>query len=89
MGFLTDHIRDTGSPQSYLQHGYIAGKYGFLMIFYGLIGILHAIFPFWFKFTTSSFLLRTVKLLIDTRRHSKEIEQIMPDHINTAFYKEK
>jgi hypothetical protein len=75
---FTDHPRDTENPQGYWQHG----KFGFInsckMILAGILGIIHAVFPWWFKFSTSSAIIKSFKTLVDSRRHLDELNQIMP-----------
>jgi hypothetical protein len=79
MSFLTDHIRDTENPQTYWMHGKFAFINSAILIYAGLIGMIHAIFPWWFQFSTSTILIKSFKKLIDSRRHLKELNTIIPE----------
>ena len=46
---LTEHVRETENPQTYWQHGKFAFINSSILIGGGLLGIFHAIFPWWFK----------------------------------------
>jgi len=74
----TEHAKSTENPQGYFEHGKFAFINSAYLIYYGLQGIIHAIFPFWFKFTTSSQVIRSFKKLVDSRRHIDELNTIMP-----------
>lgn len=75
----TKHANATENPQTYWKHGCFAAWNSLLLIYYGLQGVIHAIFPFWFKFTTSSQVIRSFKKLVDSRRHIEELNTIMPE----------
>jgi len=79
MSFLTDHIRDTENPQTYWVHGKFAFKNSAILVYGGLIGMIHAIFPWWFKFQTSEIVVKSFKKLVDSRRHLKELNLHMPE----------
>ena len=75
-----DHLMNNGeNPQSYSQHLRFACMNSAILIYAGVIGIIHAIFPFLFKFTTSSIVISSMKKLLDSKRHKKELKKIMPD----------
>jgi hypothetical protein len=73
-----DHPRDTANPQTYWQHGAFAFKNSVVVTLGGIVGIIHAIFPWWFKFTTSTIVINSFKKLIDSGRHKAELQKIMP-----------
>jgi hypothetical protein len=79
MSFLTDHIRDTENPQTYWQHGKFAFKNSSIVAWAGILGMIHAVFPWWFKFHTSTAVIKSFKKLVDSRRHLKELNTIMPE----------
>lgn len=85
--FLTDHIRDTENPQTYWQHFKVAFINSSKMVYAGLQGIVHAFFPWWFPFDTSTQIIKFTKILADTRRHKAEFrehlgtEYIQPQHL--------
>ena len=89
--FLTDHLRNNGeSSQTYWEHGRFAFKNSLVLVWGGLLGIIHAVFPWWFPFATSSIVITSFKKLIDSGRHRNELQQIVPkgyileEHINKA-----
>jgi hypothetical protein len=79
--FLTDHIRNNDNPQTYLEHGRFAFTNSLILLWGGLIGIVHAIFPWWFPFATSSIVIASMRKLIDSGRHRNELQQLMPGYI--------
>lgn len=76
---FTEHANDTDNPQTYWEHGKFAATNSAILIWYSIQGIIHAIFPFWFPFTTSSSVIRAFKKLVDSRRHIDELNEIMPE----------
>ena len=79
MSFLTEHIRDTENPQTYWQHGKFAFKNSSIVAWAGILGMIHAVFPWWFKFHTSTTVIKSFKKLVDSRRHQAELNTVMPD----------
>lgn len=77
MSIWTDHPRTTGFPQTYFAHGRVACTSGVKMIWYGLLGVVHGVFPFVFPFRTSTFLIQSFVKLRDSGRHADEIEREM------------
>lgn len=75
---FTKHPRETVNPQSYFKHGKFAFINSVILIFAGIAGMIHAIFPFLFKFTTSTVIIKSFKRLIDSDRHKKELNKQMP-----------
>lgn len=69
MSFLTNHIRDTDKPQTYFEHGKFAAFYSARLIVAGVIGIIHAIFPWWFKFYTAEQIIKTYVEVKASGRH--------------------
>ena len=53
--FMTDHLlhERPERPQSYFQHGRFAMKHSLTLLVAGAAGVVHAIFPWWFKFYTA------------------------------------
>lgn len=78
MNFLTDHIKDTENPQTYIEHGKFAFLNSFKIFIAGLAGMVHAFFPWWFKFYTSTAVIKSFKDLVDSRRHINELNNIIP-----------
>lgn len=79
MDFFTNHIKDTKNPQSYYQHGKFAFINSAKITIAGLLGMVHAIFPWWFPFVTSTAVIKSFKSLVDSKRHVTELNEIMPD----------
>ena len=75
MRFLTDHIRDTDIPQSYLQHGWFAFQNSIWMIVAGVIGIIHAVFPWWFRFYTAEKIVKLYVSVSISGRHDPLLEK--------------
>ena len=82
MHILTKHIKDTDNPQTYIVHGRYAFMNSFKLLMACTAGVLHSVFPWWFKFTTSTAVIRAFKLIVDSKRHRRELQNIMPDYIN-------
>jgi len=75
---LTKHLRDTDNPQSYIVHFKFAFVNSGKVMLAGLAGIIHAFFPWWFPFTTSTCVISSFKKAVDSRRHLAELQEIMP-----------
>lgn len=73
--FLTDHIRDTENPQTYFQHGWFAFRYSIRITVAGVIGIVHAIFPWWFKFYTAEQIIKSYVGVSQSGRHDDLLEK--------------
>jgi len=41
------------------------------------VGIIHSIIPYFFPFSTSSFIIRSFKKLVESHRHRDELQQIL------------
>lgn len=79
LSIFTKHPNDTENPQSYWEHAVFGMTNSIKLILAGIVGIIHAIFPFWFAFYTSSRVIKSCKKLIDSRRHKGELRDIMPE----------
>ena len=81
MKILNRHIKDTDNPQTYWIHGREAFMNSFKLLMACAAGVLHSVFPWWFKFTTSTAVIKAFKVIVDSKRHRREIQSIMPDYI--------
>ena len=72
---FTEHPNDSENPQGYWEHGLFAVKNSATLLWYCLLGIVHAAFPFVFKFDTSSAIIRSFKKLVLSNRHGPELEK--------------
>ncbi len=75
MMFMTDHIRGTDRPQTYIQHGKFAMFYSVRLIVAGIVGIVHAIFPWWFKFYTAEQIIKSYVGVSQSGRHDDLLEK--------------
>ena len=82
-----DHLMNNGeNPQSYFEHLRFACMNSAILIYAGIIGVIHAVFPFLFKFTTSSIVIKSMKKLLESKRHKKELREFMPkDYLSAKF----
>jgi hypothetical protein len=69
---FTEHSKDTKNPQGYWEHFWFSFTNSVILLSYCLLGIIHAFFPFTFKFSTSSAIIRSFKKLILSNRHAEE-----------------
>ena len=76
---LTSHVRETENPQTYLEHGKFAFINSSLLIWAGLLGVVHSIFPWWFQFHASETVVNSFRKLCDSRRHKDELNRLMPE----------
>ncbi len=76
---FTKHTKETTNPQTYLEHGKFAFINSFILVLAGLAGMIHAIFPFIFPFTTSTIVIKSFKKLVDSGRHKAELNKEMPE----------
>ncbi len=89
MKFSTKHTRDTAVPQDYWQHANVAISNSSKLVWLGIIGIIHGIFPEikWMQFYTSTGIFKSAKFLMGTGRHEKEIRAIFGDEIASHLIK--
>lgn len=85
MSFLTDHIKDTDNPQTYYQHFKIAFFNSLRLLIASIKGIIHACFPWWYPFDTSTEIIKCFKILVDTKRHKLELQE----HLGEGYIIEK
>ena len=72
-----EHPRSTDNPQSYWAHGVFSVVNSTRGLWYMLVGIIHGLIPYFFPFSTSSFIIRSFKKLVESRRHRDELQQIL------------
>lgn len=72
---FTKHPSETENPQTYWQHGKFAAYNSLIIIWAGLAGIVHAIFPPAFPFYTSTILIRSFGKLVKSQRHVDELKR--------------
>ncbi len=78
--FLTNHIKydRPDKPQTYFEHGWFAFKHCVWLIWAALFGIIHSIFPWWFKFYTADQVIRIYVNLEKSGRHKAAIAKYRP-----------
>ena len=75
--FMTDHLRNERpeKPQTYFVHGFFAAKHCLWMIVAALAGLIHAVFPWWFKFYTPEQVVKIYCNLANSGRHDDLLEK--------------
>jgi len=81
------HPNETENPQGYWKHGLFALVNSLILIYAGLIGVVHAIFPFIFQFTTSTIVIKSFNKLVGSRRHKAELRRELPSDMLNSKYK--
>lgn len=76
--FMTDHLlhERPERPQSYFQHGRFAMKHSLTLLVAGAAGVVHAIFPWWFKFYTAEKVVQVYTQIDRSGRH----EELLRDY---------
>ena len=92
-----EHPNSTDNPQGYWTHGIFSATNSVKLIGFGLLGVIHGILPCVFKFSASSYVIRSFILLVKSNRHKKEVkiymsqdilEQLLYYNKNTEIYDE-
>lgn len=83
MSIWTDHPNATDNPQGYWTHAMFAGRNSLIIIFAGLVGLIHAVFPFLFPFYASTVIIRSFKKLVYSNRHRPELQRELPTSVWT------
>ncbi len=68
---FTDHPRQTAVPQGYWQHAAFAFTQSAGLVNAGILGMIHAVFPWLFPFHAAEHVIRTAKVLERTGRHAE------------------
>ena len=79
-----EHPHSTDHPQSYIKHGLFSIYNSTIGLWYMIAGIIHSIIPYVFPFSTSSYLIRSFKKLVLSKRHTEELQIIL----DKEFFKE-
>jgi len=79
MSIWTDHPNSTENPQGYWAHWNVAFFGSFGLIWAGLIGVIHAFFPFVFPFYTTTRVIRSFRGVVGSNRHGPELKRELPD----------
>ena len=76
-GFMINHLRyeRPDKPQTYIEHGLFSAKHSLWMIWAALAGLVHAVFPWWFKFYTPEQVIRIYCKLAHSGRHDDLMEK--------------
>jgi len=73
---FTKHPNDTAGPEGYWVHFHRSFFNGWVLIWAGITAIIHAVFPWWFKFYTVETLIRIYwTTLHNSIRHANLIEK--------------
>jgi hypothetical protein len=87
--YFTRHPGETDVPQTYIEHGKFAIYNSSRLLMASFAGIVHGIFPEFFKFYTSSAIIISCKKLVDSGRHVNEFNKIMLGYINPKYLEAK
>ena len=74
-----EHPNSTDNPQGYWSHALFSIKNSLKGLWYMDAGILHGLIPYFFPFSTSSYLIRSFKTLVKSERHKDELRQIIDE----------
>ncbi len=75
-----EHPNSTYNPQGYWSHGLFSIKNSIKGLWYMKLGVIHGLFPYFFAFSTSSYLIRSFKTLVKSERHKDELRQIIDEN---------
>lgn len=75
---FTDHPNEGNAPQSYWEHCKFALTNSLMVIYGGLMGVIHAFCPWWFPFSTSTIIVKSFGKLVKSGRHVDEIKEHLP-----------
>ena len=70
---FTEHPNSTENPQGYWEHCLFSFTNSVTLLWFCLLGIVHSFFPFVFKFSTSSAIIRSFRKLVLSERHKLEL----------------
>ena len=79
-----EHPHSTDNPQSYFKHGLFSTVNSAIGLWYMIAEIIHGFVPYVFPFNTSSYLIRSFKKLVLSRRHTEELRKLL----DKEFFKE-
>ena len=74
---FTDHPGGTVNPQTYFEHGKFAFINSAILVFAGVVGMIHAFLPFLFPFMTSTIVIKSYQNLVDSGRHEEELKKYL------------
>lgn len=83
---FTEHPSIGPNPQTYWQHFWFAGINSIILIYGGIIGIIHAFCPWWFPFNTSSIVIKIFGKLVESKRHIEELKKHLPNDMLRKKY---
>jgi len=72
---FTKHPNSTDNPQGYWEHLLFSFINSARLMWYAMLGIIHAVFPFVFAFSTSSAIIRSFKKIVESNRHTPELKK--------------
>ena len=80
-----EHLNVPENPQSYLQHCIFAMVNSSILIFAGILGVIHAIIPNLFPFVTSEIVAKSCKKMIQSNRHKPELREHLSKYIKDEY----
>lgn len=72
---FTEHPGETENSQTYWQHGKFAAGNSFKLIWAGIAGVVHAVYPPAFPFYTSTRVIKSFKKIVESKRHIDELKR--------------
>jgi hypothetical protein len=72
---FTEHPNSTKNPQGYWAHFSFSFTNSMKLLWFSVLGVIHSVFPFAFKFSTSSAIIRSFKKLVESDRHIPELKK--------------
>jgi len=72
-----EHPRSTDNPQGYWAHFLFGAVNSIRGLWYMFVGVIHGFVPYFFPFSTSSFIIRSFKKLVESHRHRDELQRIL------------
>ena len=85
---FTEHPRSGIAPQSYWDHLKFAFINSVILIYGGIIGVIHSICPWWFPFKTSTIVIKSFDKIVKSGRHFEELKEHLPkDMLHKKYLK--
>ena len=87
--FFIEHPQSTDNPQGYWEQCLFSFTNSVILLWFCLLGVIHSFFPFAFKFSTSSAVIRSFKKLVLSERHGPELEKYGLEKVGTYIFSAK
>ncbi len=74
---FVEHPRSTDAGQGYWAHAAFAATNSLTLVWAGLAGLVHAVFPWWFPFYAAETVIRMFDTMQRSGRHGDSIARIL------------